>query len=49
MMHGSMNIKYDLNLRKKLAKCYIWSTELCGVETGTLRNVDGKYLEGFEM
>ena len=25
----------DLNLRKKLLKCYIWSTALCGAETWT--------------
>ena len=24
-------------LRKKLVKCYIWSTALCGAETETLR------------
>jgi hypothetical protein len=26
--------KLDLNLRKKLIKCYIWSTALYGAETG---------------
>jgi hypothetical protein len=25
--------KLDLNLRKKLVKCYIWSIALCGAET----------------
>jgi hypothetical protein len=25
--------KLDLNLRKKLTKCYIWSIVLCGTET----------------
>ena len=30
----------DLNLRKKLVKCYIWSTALYGAETWTLRAVD---------
>ena len=25
--------KLDLNLRKKLVKCYIWSTALYGAET----------------
>jgi hypothetical protein len=29
--------KLDLNLRKKLVKCYVWSSVLCGVETWTLR------------
>jgi hypothetical protein len=37
----------DLNLRKKLEKCYIWSIALYGAETWTLRNVDQKYLESF--
>jgi hypothetical protein len=41
--------KLDLNLRKKLVKCYIWSIALCGAETWTLRKVDQKYLESFEM
>jgi hypothetical protein len=39
----------DLNLRKKLVKCYIWSIALYGAETWTLRKVDQKYLESFEM
>jgi hypothetical protein len=30
----------DLELRKKLAKCYIWSIALYGAETWTLRAVD---------
>ena len=30
-------------------KCYIWSIALCGAETWTLRKVDQKYLESFEM
>jgi hypothetical protein len=41
--------KLDLNLRKKLVKCYIWSTALCGAETWTLRKINQKYLENFEM
>jgi hypothetical protein len=41
--------KLDLNLRKRLVKCYIWSIALYGVETWTLRKVDQKYLESFEM
>jgi hypothetical protein len=41
--------KLDLNLRKKLVKCYIWSIALCGAETRTLRNVDRKHMESFEM
>jgi hypothetical protein len=39
----------DLNLRKKLVKCYIWSIALCGAATGTLTKVDQKYPESFEM
>jgi hypothetical protein len=39
--------KLDLNLRKKLVKCYIWSIEFCGVETWTHREVDQKYLKNF--
>jgi hypothetical protein len=39
----------DLELRKKLAKCYIWSVALYGAETGALRAVDQKQLESFEM
>jgi hypothetical protein len=41
--------KLDLNLRKKLVKCYIWSIAFYGAETWTLRNVDQQYLESFEM
>jgi len=40
---------FDLSLKKKLEKCCIWSTELCGAETLTLGQVEQKYLEGFEM
>jgi hypothetical protein len=39
----------ELNLRKKLVKCYTWSIALCGAENWTLRKVDQKYLESFEM
>jgi hypothetical protein len=41
--------KLDLNLRKKLAKCYISCTDLYGAETWTLYKVDPKYLESFGM
>jgi len=41
--------KFDLNLRKKLIKCYIWSMALYGAETWTLRAADQKNLESFEM
>jgi hypothetical protein len=32
--------KIDLELRKKLVKCYIWSIGLYGAETWTLLAVD---------
>jgi hypothetical protein len=41
--------KLDLNLRKRLVKCYIWSIALYGAEMWTLRKVDQKYLESSEM
>jgi hypothetical protein len=41
--------KLDLNLKKKLMKCYIWSIALYGAETWKLRKADQKYLERFEM
>ncbi|PNF21801.1 hypothetical protein B7P43_G08461 [Cryptotermes secundus] len=41
--------KLDLNLRKKLVKCYIWSIALYGTETWTLRAVVQKHLESFEI
>ena len=39
----------DLELRKKLVKCYIWSIALYGDELWTLRAVDQKQLESFEI
>jgi hypothetical protein len=39
----------DLELRKKLVKCYVWSIALYGAETWTLREMDQKQLESFEM
>jgi hypothetical protein len=39
----------DLELRKKLVKCYIWSIALYGAETWTLCATDQKHLESFEM
>ena len=41
--------KLDLNLRKKLVKCYVWSMALYGAETWTLRATDQTRLESFEM
>jgi hypothetical protein len=39
----------DLELRKKLVKCYVWSIALYGAETWMLRAMDQKHLESFEM
>ena len=39
----------NLELRKKLVKTYIWSIALYGAETWTLRAVDQKHLESYEM
>jgi hypothetical protein len=39
----------DLGLRKKLVKCYVWSIALYGAETWTLRAMDQRHLENFEM
>jgi hypothetical protein len=39
----------DLELRKKLLKCCIWSIALYGAENWTLRALDQKHLERFEM
>jgi hypothetical protein len=39
--------KVDLELRKKLVKCYIWSITLYGDETWTLLAVDRKHLGSF--
>jgi hypothetical protein len=37
--------KMDLELRKKLVKCYVLIMALYGAETWTLRAVDQKHLE----
>jgi hypothetical protein len=39
----------DLELRKKLVKCYIRSIALYGAETWTVGAVDQKHLGSFEM
>jgi hypothetical protein len=41
--------KLDLNLRKRLVRCYVWSIALYGAENWTLRARDQKHLESFEM
>jgi len=40
---------FDLKLRKKLAKCYIWNRAYYGDESWTLRVVDQAHLERCEM
>ena len=35
-----LTCKLDLNLRKKLVKCYMWSMALYGAETWMLRAAD---------
>ena len=39
----------ELNLRKKLIKCYIWSIAVHGAQTWILQSTDDKYLESFKM
>ena len=39
---------FDLELRNKLVKCYVWSIALYGAETWTLRAVDQKRLESLK-
>uniref|UniRef100_A0A8D8WNZ2 Craniofacial development protein 2 n=1 Tax=Cacopsylla melanoneura TaxID=428564 RepID=A0A8D8WNZ2_9HEMI len=41
--------RIPLKLRKRFAKCYIWSVVLYGSETWTMRKKEEKYLESFEM
>ena len=49
MEKAALNNKLDLNLRKKLVKCYIWTIAFYGAETWTLQKVDQKQLGSFEM
>jgi hypothetical protein len=41
--------KLDLNLRKRLVRCYVWGIALYGAETLTLQATDQKHPERFEM
>jgi hypothetical protein len=41
--------KLDLNLRKKLVKCYIWRTALCVAETWTVWKTNHRYVKTNEM
>ena len=40
---------YYVNIRKKLAKRYIWNVALYGAEMWTLQKIDQKYLGDFEV
>ena len=40
--------KLDLNLRKKIVKCYIWSIAFYGAENWTHRKMDKNYFGSFE-
>ena len=40
-----MTSTLDLELRKKVVKCYVWNIALYGAETWTFRAVDQKHLE----
>jgi hypothetical protein len=42
-------IKVTVLCWKELVKCYIWSIAVYGAETWTLRAVDQKHTESFEM
>ena len=41
--------KLNIELRKKLIRCYVWNIALYGSETWKLRQLERKYLESFEM
>ena len=41
--------RLNTEMKKKLVRCYIWSIALYGSETWTLRKLEKKYLESFEM
>ena len=43
------NRKLNIELKKKLVRCYVWSVALYGSETWTLTKLERKYLESFEM
>jgi hypothetical protein len=40
---------FTIIMNKLTSECYIWSIALHGAETWTLRKVDQKYLESFEI
>ena len=47
--HSQITICHCIELRKKLVMCYVWNIVLYGSDTWTLRKLERKYLESFEM
>jgi hypothetical protein len=47
MLLLTSNLNIELN--KKLVRCYVWSIALYGSETWKLRKLERKYFESFEM
>ena len=41
--------KLDLNFRKKVVKCYIWSINLYGAANWILQKIHQKYLENLKI
>jgi hypothetical protein len=41
--------KLNIELKKKLVRCNVWSIALYGSETWTLRKLERKNLQSFEM
>ena len=41
--------KLNIELKKKLVRCYVWSIALYGSESWTLRKLERTYLESFGM
>jgi len=39
----------DINLRRTVIDCYVWSIALYGAETWKLQGVDQKYVENFGL
>jgi hypothetical protein len=48
-INDSFTCTFDLNVRKKPVKCYIWSVAVCIAVSRTLRKVDRKYPESFKI
>ena len=41
--------KLNIEPRKKLVRCYVWSIALYGSETWVLRKLEREYLKSFKM